>query len=148
MGWDWEITQKGNNKRYWYFDGTGEYLEGLNIKLNYNIKTKKISNMRIYIINKNVSDLVFKLPEKLSYKVMEKVDRDMMSKKKGWRKPKNMNADKKVHDFIKSFVYAVKKPRLNKIYAVKWKKEEIKYKYLEYDLPQTFYKKIIKIYLK
>lgn len=51
MGWDWDAVKKGNIIRFWWYDGTMEPMISVNIKFNFNIRSKKLYNVRIYIIN-------------------------------------------------------------------------------------------------
>ena len=140
MGWDWDAVRKGDIIRFWFYDGTGEPELGPNIKLNYNIKTKKVYNVRIYIINKITEKMYDDLAEKASEDddLVEDMN-DVYLKNAGIKKRKGYRdaikylkgiPPKEVNNFLNDCRWCIKRPILGKTYST----NGIKFMFLEWGL--------------
>lgn len=113
------------------------------LKLNYNINTNGIYNMRIYSFNDNdterIDSLDFSKYNKLMDKFFNEINRMIWKSKSGWRRVDMDKLPSELHKFIISYKWGKKNPINGKIYTT----DGIKYRFYDIKLSPKL-KKIMK----
>jgi hypothetical protein len=143
MGWDWEASKKGDIIRFWFFDESGDNVIGDQVKFNYNLKTKKISNCRIYRIDNRTEKIYEKTNEKGHDKFIKMYRAKMWKKKPGYRdamKYLKGTPPNTVNKFVNNAGFFRKNPKYNKIFDV----DGVKCKYIKWGLTNSQIKSFTK----
>jgi hypothetical protein len=140
MGWDWDANKKGNIIRFWFYDGTVEPMTADQLKFNYNIKTEKISNFRIYRPDKRTDKLFDKINERGYDKYLRMHNKIMTHKKPGYRdaiKYLGGIPPPAVNKFVNAGKYFKRSPVHNKMYTI----DGVKCKYIIWGFTDSQIKK-------